>query len=145
MSKVKNMNRAEAAALSHNLPNCFGVRPMAIPFVAASIAQAPSRWIEIPLPKNVGMGVTCGVDIKFPIRGLEYEIVHNGHGAELLLLGKLIAHLSKRASVRVFREESDRYFLCTDADAKTIGLALNDAGQELFAPYMPFCTTHITE
>ena len=145
MTKVKNMSRAEAVALSHNLPNYFGVRPMAIPFAVPSMTQNPSRWIEIPIPENVCNGVTCGANIKFPIQGREYEIIHNGHGAEMLLLGKLISHLSKRASVRVFREESNRYFLCTNADATTIGSALNDAGQELFASYIPSCTAYITE
>ena len=145
MSNIKKLRKAQAAALSKQLPNQLGVLPLSSPYVAQSIAENPCSWVELPVSGKECTKIACGSAIQHPILGCEYEILHSGSDVEMILIQKFVSFLSSCAAVRFFKYKSDRLFLCTDADKATIGSALHNAAKEILPYFTPFHVAEITK
>lgn len=140
----KKMSRAEAFAPNRKLPNRIEIHTLGKSYVATSVAQDPTQWLEMPVQENLYGGIINGPSIKLPILGREHMIVCDYLDPDKWLMVKMISYLSTRATIRVFRDSSYRFFLCSDADDETLHAAMRYAGEEVFGMQTPYRTLRAT-
>lgn len=102
----------------------FSVCRLAHPFVALSITKAPSMWSEY-LVSDSGEAISrvSGSSIKLPIYENEYKIEMGKTGTHAF--AHFIMHMHALTSFRLFRfSGANDIFMCTDADEKTVNVAL---------------------
>ena len=111
-------------------PKLFALYKTTQPFVAESIRNNPTLWVEFPIkaePHTVGP--IEGNQIEFPIIGTEFRITYQDNAVGQFLFKNLLLELSSRVALRFFIHlDTDDMYFCFNADPGIIDevLALNE-------------------
>ena len=102
-------------------------------FVAQTIQEDPSCWVEIPLPDGNTLGTPIhGANIQLPVLGNEYSIDWVPTDAGRAFIMHFFTYLQALASVRIFcHKGTGQSYVCTDASDEIMRMVLTLVKQTL--------------